>query len=135
MAAKKVTTSKAATTKTPATKKPAQQVKKVTTAKKSVTKKPVEEEVVEEKKGLGLKEKILIVAGALAAGIGAIAIHGHSKYNEGAADQANIDFDKMSKTPTEVTVNLLPGEGVNVVAIEDDASASDELAEDQIEEI
>lgn len=135
MAAKKVTT-KAATTKKPVAKKPAQQVKK-TTAKKPVTKKPVEEveEVVEEKKGMSLKKKILIITGAVAAGIGAIALHGHSKYNEGAADQANLDFDKMTKTPTEVTVNLLPGETTNVAAIEDADASDDELAEDQIEEI
>ncbi len=131
MAAKKVVT-KAATTKAPA-KKPAQQVKKATTVKKSVTKKPVEEEeVVEEKKSL--KEKILIGVAVVTGLVGAVALHGRSKYHEGAADQANIDFDKMSKTPTEVTVNLLPGE-TNVAAINDDADASDELAEEQIEEI
>lgn len=133
MAAKKVV-AKAATTKAPA-KKPAQQVKKATTVKKSVTKKPVEEveEVVEEKKSL--KKKVLIVLGLLAAGATGVALHGRSKYNEGCADQANLDFDKMSKTPTEVNVNLLPG-STNVEAINDaDASEDEIIDEDQIEEI
>jgi len=135
MAAKKVVT-KAATTKAPA-KKPAQQVKKATTVKKSVTKKPVEEveeeEVVKEKKSL--KEKILIGVAVVTGLVGAVALHGRSKYNEGCADQANLDFDKMSKTPTEVNVNLLPG-STNVEAINDaDASEDEIIDEDQIEEI
>lgn len=134
MATKKVVT-KAATTKATA-KKPAQQVKKATTVKKSVTKKPVEEveEVVKEKKSV--KEKILIGVAAVTALVGAVAMHGRSKYNEGCADQANLDFDKMSKTPTEVNVNLLPG-STNVEAINDADASEDEIIdeEEQIEEI
>ncbi len=133
MAAAKVTkkaattTTKAATAKTAETKKPV--VKKKAPAVKQEPKK--EEVVVEEKKKLTLKQKLIIAGTAIAGIAGAIALHGKSKYNEGAADQAATDIQAYSQKPTEVNVYLTDNQATEepdeIEELEDDVAEIEEI--------
>lgn len=132
MAAAKTTKAKAATT-----------TKKATTAKTTAAKKPVvkkkapvvkqepevEEEVVEEKKKLSWKQKLAIAGTAIVGIAGAIALHGKSKYNEGAADQAATDIQAYSQKPTEVNVYLTDNQATEEPEIEELEEAADEIEE------
>lgn len=132
MAAAKVTkkaattTTKAATAKTAGTKKPV--VKKKAPA---VKQEPKKEEVVEEKKKLSWKQKLAIAGTAIVGIAGAIALHGKSKYNEGAADQAATDIQAYSQKPTEVNVYLTD----NTTTEEPEIEELNDEAADEIEEI
>lgn len=127
MAAAKVT-KKAATTKATTTKKVAK--KPAATVKKAPVKKqaPKQEVVEEEKPKLTWKQKLALGAGAVGAIVGAIALHGRSKYNEGAADQAVADISAYSNTPVDVNVYLTDKQA-------EEEPVEPEADEEQIEEI
>ena len=128
MAAKRTTkaATKAATTtnKKVATKKPAV-VKKTAPAKKQ---EPKEEEVVEKPK-MSIWKKIGIGAAAAGALIGAVALHGRSKYHEGSADQAALDIEAYSQKPTEVNVYLTDSQAEAEEPVEQLEEAAEEIEE------
>lgn len=130
MATAKKTTNKAAANKATTTKKTVE--RKPATVKKAAPAKKQEQQPVEEKPKMSWKKKLAIVGAAVTAVVGGIALHGRSKYNEGAADQAAIDIDKFSNQPVDVHVNLITDQQM---AFDEPVADVETVDEDQIEEI
>ena len=123
---KAATTKAATTTKKVATKKPAV-VKKTAPAKKQEPKE--DEVVVKEKPKMSIWKKIGIGAAAAGALIGAVALHGRSKYHEGSADQAALDIEAYSQKPTEVNVYLTDSQAEAEEPVEQLEEAAEEIEE------
>ena len=78
---------------------------------------------------MSIWKKIGIGAAAAGALIGAVALHGRSKYHEGSADQAALDIEAYSQKPTEVNVYLTDSQAEAEEPVEQLEEAAEEIEE------